>query len=165
MEPLAPVTGVARGGLGTATNLDDTQVYALDDLRDPLPAAPQQEPEVEPEARPVADRSPEPRAQVAPARRPIAAPAAVAAAASSRPQRSVGRPILGIAGVIAAVALAVVVGSSVLANRDGGGLGAGQSLPTHDVGAGASVLPSEIPGDTGRGSGKGNGNGNGPKKN
>ena len=30
--PDAPVTGVASGSLGTDTALDDTQVYALDDL-------------------------------------------------------------------------------------------------------------------------------------
>lgn len=156
-----PVTGVARGGLGTATNLDDTQVYALDELRDPQAAQP--EPELPFESTP----EPEPPARVAQPARPTPAPAAPVATAAdtmARPGRSRGNPIVGVAAVVAAVALLVVVGSSWLTNRDGG-LSVGQTLPT----AGASsVLPSESPGDSGGGNGKGNGNGNGngngPKK-
>ena len=181
--PIAPAptaagtyTGVAGGSLGTAANLEDTQVYQLEDLQAPepemgrefaiareSPVAPElaiaPEPDVVPAAAPVART---PRGQ-----RPTPSPVVFDEPVSAvRPVRS--RPIAG-GAIAAAVLVAVIGGGALLAlagdeRDDGAGTGAG--APT----AGATVAPATAaPNDGGGGgdggnNGKGNGNGNGNGK-
>ena len=159
-------TGVAGGSLGTAANLEDTQVYELEDLQVPEPEPAREDPsapelamapgsEAVPAAAPVAST---PRAQ-RPAPMPVVFHEPIAAA---RPTRS--RPIAG-GAIAAAVLVAVIGGGALLAlandERDGGS-GSGAGAPT----AGATAAPAtEAPNEGGGGGGGGNnGNGNGKGK-
>ena len=160
-------TGVAGGSLGTAANLEDTQVYQLDDL---------QEPELEPEL--ASAPAPEPERFSAPAAAPDVAstPAPVVFAAPvspSRPttrattSRTPSRPIT--AGALATAALVAVIGGAVLLSLANGGadprIGSGAggtetgqtAAPTID----AATQPPEAGGGGGNGHGNGGGNGHG----
>jgi len=117
----APITGVARGGLGTAANLEDTQLYDLEELGTAAPATALEPPPAQPASAPaqavpvVAQRAPviaQPAhviAQTQPAVaqpaiiQPVAAPAVVPVA--SMPD---GRPTK-----------AVLAGKTVLVRPDG----------------------------------------------
>ena len=128
VEPVAaaatqPVTGVARGGMGTAANLEETQVLRTEDLRSWAVAA-AAEPEQRPE--PAAEPAPEPAAEPAPV---AAAPVAVAAVAAApvaaatrtrRATRSPGRDrFAGLAGMLA-ILFVVLAGAAFLVSRDDG---------------------------------------------
>jgi hypothetical protein len=149
-------TGVAGGNLGTAANLEDTQVYRLEDLE--APEAPV-EYLAEPEPEPV-------MAVTAPAAQPVPTSSARPVAVSERLQplpRAQSRSVPG--GTIAAAVLVAVIGGAALlalANAepsDGSGLGAGAGAPT--VGA-TLAPPTEQPNEGGAGGGNGgNGGGNG----
>jgi hypothetical protein len=157
-----PATGVATGNLGTASNLEDTQVYRIADLveEEPVDAVPP--PEQISDAAPI-DAATNPAAPVAPVqavaarhprRRRIAGPA--------MPFRR--QPVARMAGLAAAAAV-LVLGAFVILSS-GGGLagGPGQAAST-DVGAAATVEPTAAPdgSEKGDGKGKGNGKGNGGK--
>jgi hypothetical protein len=161
-----PVTGVAKGSLGTGTALDDTQVYQVADLA---------QPEAVPE--PVAAPR-EPAPQPPPARRAAAraAKAAAPVATAPSPQRvqpvvrrrraAIGRTMPG-AAWIAGTALVAVVVTAIVSS----GLGAAHSGAELESGAPAAIgeasnpptaAPTEAAGDGGgKGHGHGGGNGNG----
>lgn len=141
-EQMAPVTGIARGGLGTATNLDDTQRYAVEELviDDPAPTMVH-----------------------------VQAPTGVVAPA--RPRRSAApRSSDGTARMVAVAAFAILVLAAALTLRDASGAGPG-TLGGNDGGA-LSLFPTSAPaataapkptsgGAAGKGNGHGHGNGNG----
>jgi hypothetical protein len=144
-EPTVPVTGVARGNLGTATNLDDTQLYSLEDLHEPI-------------ADPIeADAIPVQRARATTPARPRAA-----ARTPSLAGRRVGPIVVGalvVLGVAAALTLrdAPPTGPGGLG---GGVTGAGNDAETFPPLATAAPEPTAGT-DGGRGNGNGNGNGHG----
>lgn len=155
-ERTGTYTALAGGSLGTAANLEDTQVYQLEDLQVPAPA-PAHEPVVAQE--PAVARPPAPeQAPCRPASRSV----------RQRAPRAPSRAAPG--GAIAAAVLATVIGGAALlafANRDAGtGAGLGADVPT----AGTSAEPvTQAPADGGGGGrggggnvgGGGNGNGGG----
>jgi hypothetical protein len=187
-EPAA-VTGVASGGLGTAANLEDTQLWDLEELR-----APGQVPDPEPKIAAEVPRAPA-KAQ-ADAAAPAAAPAATAARANapvrkpratrspSRSERaivqepqplpaSVVRPRGGQrrTAPIAAAAIGILVLATVLALRDGlpGGTtrgsgdaaGAFPSVPSIATSAPKATAKPDAGSGGGHGNGGGKGNGKG----
>jgi hypothetical protein len=110
--PIAPetaATGVAAGGLGTAANLEETQVLRTTDI-DASEGA---------ELGAAADGG-EPPAEPVP-------PASVERVPRHR-VRSSSQPARGLAGVLA-VALVVLAGVVILATRDDGTAGGGSVLP------------------------------------
>ena len=137
-DSAAPVTGVASGGLGTAANLEDTQILRNQDLAEA--AASQAEP-VEHVAAPApapASVAPQPSAPVA---RPKIAPvpaAPVRPTVAARGTSSNRRPGRGLAGLLAA-ALVVLAGVAFVVSRGDDTLGAGQALPS--VAAPATAAP------------------------
>lgn len=150
-EPATPITGVASGGLGTAANLEDTQLFGLQDLREPElhePALPESE-------------LPEPKPVLAvPVRRPVTTPAVRVPGGRRR------------SGAIAAALVGVLALAALLAARDGmpGGASTGDgdaagafpSLPPISTGApNATAEPGTGGNDGGGGNGRGGGNGNG----
>src|SRR4051794_4704545 len=114
-KPDAPIIGVAAGNLGTAANLDDTQVLRTEDLEAAAAewladdASPRPSPADTPPApagqRPVPTEPASPAAGMRPA--PLARSPAVPGPAPVRPNR---RP-LALAGVIALIVLLVIGGS------------------------------------------------------
>ena len=154
---MTAVTGIAYGGLGTAANLDDTQLWSLEDLREPQP---EPEPEHEREFAPAAaaeSAAPPVRAAVAVAApaRPLAPPRVVAATSRGRPRR----------GVLAAAAVGILALAAFLAMRDGlpGGAGtrkgdAAGAFPSVPAVSTIAPAPTAAPaGGNGHGGGKGNG--------
>jgi uncharacterized membrane protein YgcG len=156
-----PVTGVARGSLGTGTALDDTQVYQVADLVPPAPAA-----------------APKPApAQRVP--RPVPAPVAVTPTNLSRaePSPEVARPVVRrrrtvaatrapgfawIAGTaLVAVVVTAIVSSGLGAGHPGAGLESGAPAAIVPATEAPSAAPSEATGGGGGGGGNGHGNGNG----
>lgn len=142
-------TGVASGGLGTGANLEDTQVYDVDDLRLP---------ELAPEPPPVVAHVPDPVVQ--PVDRPTAR---VASPARVHATRRLGSGTLA-AGVLVGVG-AVAVLAAVAGGESRLGAGTGTSQPT----VGATVAPVTAEPDTagnggGGGGGKGDGGGKGGGK-
>ena len=145
-EPVA-VTGVASGGLGTAANLEDTQLWDLEDLHADAAADP-----MEPHALP----------------EPVRAEAQPVRAAVIRAPRTQRRT-----GLMAAAAVVIVALAALLALRDGlpGGAtrGAGDAAgafpslpPAASTGPQATAAPDAGGGGTGgKGNGNGGGNGNG----
>jgi hypothetical protein len=137
-KPDAPITGVAAGNLGTAANLDDTQVLRTEDLeaaaaewfddaaaarpigRGTAPAPAGQRPI------PAEPASPAPGIRPAP---PAQSPA-IPGPAPARPNR---RP-LALAGAMALIVLLVIGGSGIVSQLD---------LGTADVQAGASAAPTQ----------------------
>ena len=165
------ITGVARGGLGTGTALDDTQVYDVADFATPGPAA-------APAAVPAAATAPEPAVRSATPRaarrpeqprpapapdRPVAEP--VRAVVRERPNRH--RPRVPQAGLIAATAVVAVIATAIVSSRLGDGPAAMATSAPEAVapfGNGETAAPTEASGGgkvDGRGNGKGNGNGGG----
>jgi hypothetical protein len=135
-QPDGSVTAVARGGLGTAANLEDTQVYDLEDLR--LPEAPVF-------ARPTPE-----------VRRAVPVPVGAGSTVATR-QRSRRFPLT--TGAIAAVVLAAIVGVAALVALAGGTSG-GVASPTDAAGTvGATVAPATAAPDGGGGRGGGGGGG------
>lgn len=183
----APVTGVARGGQGTGTALDDTQLYDVSDFS-PVPGAASAG-SARAAAQPVPPGSaiaPAPAIAVQPAMRssapveprrdtpePVVA-ASVVTAASSAPNarvasrapttssRRVGVPIAGLAGFALAAGLAVLIGVFLggVPMPDGAATGGETVAPTEAVPA-ATVVPAPDNGNVGGAGGNGNGNGNG----
>lgn len=153
-KAVKPVTGVARGSLGTATNLDDTQLYALEDLRTPAwdaSGAAIQDPE------PVDEPEPEAVSPV-PDRPRVSAVAAARTGIRGRYLAVGGAALLGLAAL-----LTLRDGGLDLAG--GGGLGAGDAagaVPTPAVTPAATMTPEQAGGGGGGGKGNGNnGHGNG----
>ncbi|MEO8273786.1 MAG: hypothetical protein ABI620_06945 [Chloroflexota bacterium] len=188
-EPLAPlvpaalpVTGVASGGLGTAANLEDTQLWDLQDLREPDLAHDDDALVFEDVPRgpgahvPVAAAPPLAVARPLTVATPLAQPFAVAPARVALPagqlgpRASSGRRRTGLTAVVIAGFLAVAV---LLAARDGlfagGTSGSGAvafpSVPATSTAAPAPTgAPTKAPDGGGKGKGnggKGNGNGGG----
>jgi hypothetical protein len=159
----APVTGIARGSEGTATNLDDTQVYDVSTFD--VPAEPEPIDHAPLDDEPIVGKP-----VVAP---PIvAAPVATAPAGSmvraprpvaSRTGRGTELPLAIRAGLITAViALAVLFGAS-LTRSPGIGQDIGQGGP--GITTAPSAAPTDASHDDGDGEGgakdHGNGCGNG----
>jgi hypothetical protein len=88
----APITGVASGGLGTAANLDDTQVLSTADLQaaapawldEPDPAATAQPDVLPPDELAALQTAPVPVAPPKPERKPEPAPATIAVAVKAK---------------------------------------------------------------------------------
>jgi len=181
-----PITGVAGGSLGTAANLDDTQVLATEDLKAAAPAwldddapgvagePPASVPPV-PLAAPVETPAPRkatvalvatppasappasaPPASAPPASAPLAQPVAV------RPSTRSRRSMPALAGVAALVLLLLVAGSGFLSQLDLG-LGTGPAGPGATAGAlvEAQASPTAEPKEAGKGNGKCHGKGRG----
>jgi hypothetical protein len=169
------VTGVASGALGTAANLDETQVLTAADLDahqavDAEPAI-----EAEPAVAPAASGSLPPAASAArvrPAPRPPApagarGPRQVEAApvlpvvATGISRTAAGRPSRfgGLAGLLA-VGLMLLVGLAILSTR-GNGVASVGGTPPHAGSTPTQAVPTEKPKAGGKDKGHGNGNGNG----
>ena len=142
---------MAAGGLGTATNLDETQVYARDDLRG--------------EGQPEPDEPASPELVPAPAPRPVAPrpqPLTPVAQAAPMPQALQPRPARRNVHPLAAIGLVVLVAAAALFV----GVSLGNKIGSQPPSAGASPAigatpPAPGPTETKKDHGKGNGNGNG----
>jgi len=154
-EPTAvpgSVTGVARGGHGTGTALDDTQVYDVSAFVVPPPAAAAADPKPEP-----VHEDPEPALPapaVVPVPRSTAQPVASRRDTAHRRPRF-GAPAAGLVGFALAAGLAIVVGATLGGNTPGSANG--EATP----GAPVTAVPAEtevVDGDSGNG-----GNGKGSK--
>jgi len=159
-DSAAPVTGVASGGLGTAANLEDTQVLRNEDLAEA--AASQAEP-VEPAAPPApapASIAPQPSPPVARPKVAPVPPAPVRPTVVPRRTSSSRPPGRGLAGLLAA-ALVVLAGVAFVVSRNDGTLGAGQAVPSAT--APATAAP-DGKADGGNGEGDDNDKGNGKDK-
>jgi len=152
VEP--PITGVAAGSLGTAANLDDTQVLRTEDLRAAAAGAGWLEEDVPAAAEPVAAAEPAAGAPVA------AAPAASAPTAAVKPSSPPGRRrnVPALAGVVAFVVLLLIAGSGFVSQLDLG-TATGPGFP---AGLSTAPPPSATP-EPNPQAGKGGGAGHGPK--
>ncbi|HET7181570.1 MAG TPA: hypothetical protein VFI15_05000, partial [Candidatus Limnocylindrales bacterium] len=153
VEPDGTVTGVARGGLGTAANLEDTQLYAVEDLQ-ALPAP------ARVAAPAVAVAQPTTVTPVSPA---AVTPATVTRATVTRAVPGPGpRGLRLTGGAIAAVVLAAVVGGATLLALAGGAPGRATSPTDALASLGATFALETAPANGGAGGGGGgNGGGNG----
>jgi len=149
-----PITGVAAGSLGTAANLDDTQVLRTEDLRAAAAGAGWLEENVPAAAEPVAAAEPAAGAPVA------AAPAASAPTAAVKPSSPPGRRrnVPALAGVVAFVVLLLIAGSGFVSQLDLG-TATGPGFP---AGLSTAPPPSATP-EPNPQAGKGGGAGHGPK--
>jgi hypothetical protein len=149
-NPDAPITGVASGSLGTAANLDDTQVMRTADLEraaaesavpawltydpPPLPVVKEDIPDIAREAAREAD--PEhvpPRERVKPARR-------------ARSSVDDGRRTTALAGAAAGALLVLVVGAAILGAMGGFGTSpAGGGPPFADATQAPFATPTAEP--------------------
>jgi len=120
-EAEAPITGVAAGSLGTAANLDDTQVLRTEDLKAAAPDGPDEAAAVA--AEPVV---------AAPPRAGAGPPSGAAGAATPIWRR---RDAPALAGVAALLVLLLIAGSGLVSQLDLG-VGAGRA----DPGASADAL-------------------------
>jgi len=156
MPTKAPITGVATGNLGTATNLDDTQEFDLDDLVTEGPA------EQVPDVPPVVDDEP---VLPLPADDPPSTPVERSAVRRYRPRGAPARRPLSSGarfgwGVFAGAAIVAVLVGAILGsglNANGGAATVEQSFGT----LATPVPPTETDGGKGHGNGKGNGGGGG----
>lgn len=149
-----PVTGVASGGLGTAANLEDTQLWLLEDLREP-----------DPPREPERSREPKPLRKLEP-RHP---PSRAATPSGIGPQLVRARVSHRRTGVAAAAVVGVLALASLLAARDGfpdgatrgsgEAAGAFPSLPPISTNAPAPTAP-DAGGKGSGGNGRGGGHGN-----
>lgn len=157
----ASVTGVARGGQGTGTALDDTQVYNVADLTaapiEPAGSQVARESAPEPmvaEAVPVSPEPPAPAAPVPPSTPRVATRRRTPSEGTSRTRT----PVAGLIGVAIAAVLAILVGASLGGMDVGGGANGDATLAT------ATQVPAETEAkdddDDGGGEGGGNGKGN-----
>jgi len=126
-NPEAPITGVAAGSLGTAANLDDTQVMRTEDLQAAAPGwLDDDDPAVVPapaavEHEELAPVETPPQAEPAEAEAPVKTPASRAAVQTSTRSR---RSMPALAGVAALVLLLLIAGSGFFSQLDlGGGTG------------------------------------------
>lgn len=161
-------TGVAQGSLGTAANLEDTQVYEVDDLQAPAPtAAPVPYVAPPPAVVPAPPAAPEPSPDVvravAPVDRAAPAPAVLRRTPVASSGRSRFRPLTG--GALAAAVLVAVVGVwAVFALGGAGdrsGTAPGADAPTVLVTQAPATEPAGGAGGGGKGHGNGNGKGHG----
>ena len=149
----APITGVAAGSLGTAANLDDTQVLRTEDLKaaapdwldEDVPAAAAVEPVARTESSAAAD-APAVAESVVPAEPVVAPPPQPRArrspgAASSAVSAWRRRSPPALAGVAALLVLLLIAGSGFLSQLDLG-LGAGPAGPAASAGALTEAQPS-----------------------
>lgn len=153
-NPDSPITGVASGGLGTAANLDDTQVMRTADLEraaaeigvpawltndpPPLPPAEEQIPAATPEAAP---EHLQPRERVKPARR-------------ARSSAEGGRRTTALAGAVAGALLVLVVGAAMLGAMGGFGTNPAAGGPPFADGTQAPLAtPTAEPQKKGKGEG------------
>jgi hypothetical protein len=148
-------TGVARGGLGTATALDDTQVYDVAELNAPELNAPGPDAPAPVGAHPVRRRASATRIG-----------AGTGSWTETWLRGSSHRPVPGpvwLAGGAVAALLVIGVLGAVLGNAtvEGGGAGleGGPNLPAAI--ATPSIAPSDEGGGKGNGNGRGGGNGHG----
>jgi len=169
----APITGVAAGSLGTAANLDDTQVFSTVELQAP---AAESEADGAPEKADAArEAAPPPGPDPAPPREPVleAIPTAAysvgatspkASASTPQPAPVVRAPRRGsdsrpaLAGVAALVVLILIAGAGILSTLDLGAAG-GPAFGTEPSNAGPTA-PAETPAPKGkedRGGGHGHG--------
>lgn len=144
-----PVTGVARGGIGTAANLEETQVLRTEELRSWAAAAEEghratddPQPEPVPATSPAQPESP---ADAAPDAAPVAA-AVVAAARTRRSTSSPGRPnrFAGLAGVLAVLFVVLAGVALVVSGGDGPGFGTG---PAADATSSAAPAAESLQAD------------------
>lgn len=164
----APVTGVARGGHGTGTALDDTQLYDVSDFTPipPTPPAPAAQPAPVQSHRAAAAPVAVPPAAAAPiVAAPVASPGpatrAPSRATTSSRRRRVGTPVVGLAGFALAAGLAILIGLALggVPMPDGAAAGGETTAPT--LAAPAETEPPDPDPDDYDGGGSGNGNGNG----
>ena len=162
----AAVTGVAAGSLGTGTALDETQEW---EIPPELQASTAQAAHADAEAlEPASDQGPQPvamapAAPLAPVRaRPVAARRARAAASSGWLT-----PGPRLAGIAAAVLLALVGLTAIVTSNDRDDAGSAPVAPAQPTIAPTEAPPAEAGGnggkkdkDNGKGNGNGNGNGN-----
>ena len=161
-NPDAPITAVAAGSLGTAANLDDTQVMRTEELKAAAPgwldddgSAVAQEPAaIQPEELPPvrAPRNATPAERVAPVKTPAPRPAITAppaqTAARTRPaavrsSTQSRRSMPALAGVAALVLLLLIAGSGFLSQLD---LGSGTGpAPASSANALIEAAPSPTP--------------------
>lgn len=170
---VAPVTGVASGGFGTAANLEETQVLRTANLEafqaleaersltpEPGEAASPGEPVVRVAAAPIVASQPTAPPDAA---TPVAfapAPVHAVAAARTRSTRTTSNPKLfaGMAGVLAVV-LVVLAGLAILTTNGNSLAGPGGAPPA--AGSTPTAEPATADPDTGgSGGGKGHGKGN-----
>ena len=185
----APITGVAGGSLGTAANLDETQVLSTADLKAAAPAwldddAPERAapPDVMPpedlaalgapsEAPPVATagaaavRKAQPEAAPPTVAAPVV-PAVVHAAPRVRPQgrsaeQAPSRRVPALAGMAALVILVLVAGAGLLSQLDLGAAGAPTTAPVVVSPTGEPTLATAAPRQEQAGKGKGHCKGKG----
>ena len=144
-KPMAPVTGIAPAGLGTATNLDDTERYTLEDL-----AVPDASPTIEFVHVPVVPMI------------PVATP-------TTKPRGPrVQRPGAGVpTHVVALGSVAILALAIALTVRDGPGAGPGafggvfgnQGVGTSPPPPTSAPAPTAVPKATAKSKGKGHGHG------
>ena len=151
-----PITGVATGSLGTAANLDDTQVLRTEDLRAAAAEAGRLE-----EDGPAAAADPVAAAEQAAAAPMVAAPAASAVTAAVRPSPTSGRRrnVPALAGVVAFVVLLLIAGAGFLSQLDLG-TATGPGFP---AGPSTAPPPSATPAPNPQAGKGGGGAGHGPK--
>jgi hypothetical protein len=163
------ITGVARGGLGTGTALDDTQVYDVAALNAPEADAPEAGAPEGAALEAVAPEAVVPRISPQPA---VARPVARREKATRTTSRSTGPPqhraaprgtfpgpVWLAGGAVAAVLVFGLLGAALGNPRpgaaDGAGLDGGSNLPA------VIATPSNPPDEGGNGKGNGRGGGNG----
>jgi hypothetical protein len=149
---------VARGSLGTAANLEETQVLRTEDLRSWAAAAEARQ-EAAAESEPPAAESEAEPAAIAGAMSPpaVAAPVpppAESASASVRPRDR----FAGLAGVLAAVFVILAGATFLLTRHDQPGGTGGAAVPSPTAAPAATKEPK---GDKGKGNGNDHGNGGG----
>lgn len=148
-----PVTGVARGGIGTAANLEETQVLRTEELRSWAAAAEEGHratedplPEPAPATSPAHTESP---AADQPEEAPVSTPVAVAVVAAARSRRSTPSPgrssrFAGLAGVLAVLFVVLAGVALVVSGGDGPGFGTG---PAADATSSAAPAAESLQAD------------------
>lgn len=161
-EPIAPVTGIARAGLGTATNLDDTQRYTLEDL------VPESSPAIESSDTIAFANKPiefmawvDPRAAVEPVVSIVTPTTKPRAPRARRTGAGVPRHVIAMGSfAVIALAIALTVRDGALGGPEsfGGGFG-GQDAVTGGPRATDAPAPTAAPAATPKGKSKGHGHG------
>lgn len=146
-----PITGVATGSLGTAANLDDTQVLRAQDLDASAPAW--LDHDAEAAAAPAAAA---PRAQGPPTEHSVAPvqPSPQGPSVRQRQDPLKRRRGMALAGAGALATLLVLAGAGILSQLDLGASGAEPTFPAFGITTAPPVAETPEPQDTG---GKGHG--------
>jgi hypothetical protein len=156
-KPDAPITGVAGGSLGTAANLDDTQVFSTAEL---LAAAPETAPEAPVAAPAVAPAAHEavPDAATLESAPTAAYPVQVSAVrAAARDRRRETHRLPAMAGLVVVLVLALVAGAGILSTLDFGAADLpALNQPSSEVGPTAPPATPKPKGKEGK-EGKGHG--------